>query len=60
MIYGEIISWREHNDIVVFELNDINGYIELIIYKNWIFNVEQMNGGKYLLFDSFKKEIFIM
>ncbi|QDZ77523.1 hypothetical protein D0437_33405 [Bacillus cereus] len=60
MIYGKMISWRTHKEFIIFELNHENNYIELIIYKHWIFNIEQINGGKYILFDNFKKEVFII
>jgi len=60
VIYGEMISWREYQDLIVFEINYKDNCIELICYKSWIFNLEKINGGKYILFDSFKKEVFII
>lgn len=60
MIYGKIISWREYQDLIIFEVNYENNCIELISYKNRIFNLDQINGAKYILFNSLKKEIFII
>ena len=60
MIYGKMISWRIHGEFIIFELFYKGNDIELISYKHWIFNIEQINGGKYILFDSLKKEIFII
>ncbi|PEP88979.1 hypothetical protein CN585_28925 [Bacillus toyonensis] len=60
MIYGELITWRAYQDLIIFEINYKNEYIELISHKHLIFNLEQINGGKYILFDTLKKEIFII
>lgn len=60
MVYGEMISWREYQDLIIFEIFYKDTYIELISYKDGVFNLEHINGGKYILFDSLKKEIFII
>lgn len=60
MICAELITWRKYQDLIIFEINFENSYIEISVYKKWIFNIEQINGGKYILFDNCLKKVFIV
>lgn len=60
MIYGKLITWREYQDFIIFEANCEGNDIEIIIRKHQIFNLEQIYGGRYIIFDTFKKEIIII
>lgn len=60
MIYGELFTWREHQGVIILEIDHDDTIIEIVSYKDKILNFEQINGGKYVLFDRLTNEIFII
>lgn len=60
MIFGKLITWRKYQIFIIFDIDCEGEDIEIIIEKHKIFNFEQIYGGRYVLFDFFKKEVFII
>ncbi|RAN71332.1 hypothetical protein B5P42_30065 [Bacillus sp. SRB_331] len=60
MICGELITWMEYRGVIIFEILCENSMVEIFSYKYLIFNFEHINGGKYVLFDTSTKKVFII